>query len=631
MATIQIESTTPLAENFRPTSPPKKWRSKRRRSCLQWWKVLPPTYKFFLILVGLVVLLVAYMYLQKLVNYVRSVTNDGQKPGKVVPNPEYPLPPSHSILHQFKNGAVCSDAEQCSKIGSDFLDRGGNIFDAAIATLFCNGIATAQSMGIGGGFLMNLYIHSEGKAYTLNSKEMAPLNATEDMFKTPEEYLNGPLSVAVPGEVKGYWELYQRFASKRFSWKELVEPTIKVCESELKLSKHMSDNITPRLLKDNHLRRTFFVNGTNTPRREGEYVRFAPELCNTYKLIAENGGNDFYNGTLAALIADDLRDLGSIVTKKDLESYRTQWEESLTMPINDNTVYVTPTGGGPLVAFILNILREYNMTRKDIETEDDQIRTYHRFIESFKYAFGYRTQLNNSDTIPELVHKMLSSEFANQIREKIDDNHTSDDPKHYGGDYKVIEDKGTSHVSILAPNGDAISVTSSIDLYWGIGQSGKRTGIIFNNAMNDFAVKSFKNYFDLPASPGNHIAPQKRPISSMSPTIVTDGNGDVRLVIGAAGGTKIPTAISTVIARLLWFEQDIKEAVDAPRIHHQLAPMEVQYEYGNIQKLITGLELLGHKMHRYEDRGSVICAIAKNQTGIFANADYRKAGEVVGL
>lgn len=137
---------------------------------------------------------------------------------------------------------------------SDFLDQGGNIFDAAIATLLCNGIATAQSMGIGGGFIMNFYVHNERKAYTLNAKEMAPLAATPDMFKSKDDYFHSALAVGVPGEIKGYWELYQRFASKKFTWKQLVEPTIRVCESELKLSKHMSDFIEPKLLKDNHLR-----------------------------------------------------------------------------------------------------------------------------------------------------------------------------------------------------------------------------------------------------------------------------------------------------------------------------------------------------------------------------------------
>ncbi|XP_055309857.1 glutathione hydrolase 1 proenzyme-like [Sitodiplosis mosellana] len=626
MTTIQVEST-PLAENVGPTSAPKQRHSKRRRSCVQWWKVLPTPYKFVLILVGLGVLLVAYLYVQKLLN-------DGQMSDKVVSNPKYPLPLSASTLYQFKNYAICSDSEQCSQIGRDFLDRDGNIFDAAIATLFCNGVATSQSMGIGGGFIMNFYIHSEQKAYTLNSKEMAPLAATDDMFKTPDEYVTGPKAIGVPGEVKGYWELYQRFASKRFSWKELIEPTIKVCESEIKVSKHLSNCIkvmAPKILKEDRLKRTFFVNGTNIPRRQGEHVQMAPELCKTYKLIAENGGDDFYNGTLAALIVDDLRDLGSIITKEDLESFRSRWEASLSVPINDNTLYVTPSAGGPLVAFILNILSGYNLTRHAIATKDEEIRTHHRIIESFKYAFGYRTQLNDSGTISELVHKMLSTEFADQIREKIDDTATSEDPKHYGGDFQVIADKGTSHVSILAPNGDAISVTSSINDYFGVGKTGKQTGIIFNNGMNDFAVKALKNMYGLPASPGNYIAPQKRAMSSMSPTILADANGDVRLVIGAAGGTRIPTAISTVIARWLWLGQNIKEAVDAPRLHHQLMPMAVQYEYGTIQKLLTGLELLGHHVVHNSVDFSVVRAISRNQTGIFANADYRKVTEVVGL
>ncbi|XP_031630492.1 glutathione hydrolase 1 proenzyme-like [Contarinia nasturtii] len=630
MATVEIESDSFIDSPVPiPSSPPKSRRIKHRRSCVQWWKILPPTYKFFLIVIFLVVLLVSYLYVQKFVNYLQHATDDEGETKKFIPNPEYPLPPSASILHQFKNGAVCSDSEQCSKIGSDILDQGGNVIDAAIATLFCNGIATAQSMGIGGGSVINLYIHKDRKSYSLNSKETAPLAATGDMFKTYEEYQYSPLSIGVPGEVKGYWELHKKFGS--MPWKSLIKPAIKVCEDGFKVSKHMAVSITPEVFKDNHFRKTFFVNGTNTPRREGEHVKFHPELCNTYKMIAENGGDDFYNGILADLIVDDLRDLGSIITKKDLESYKLRWEESLSVHIDNNVVHVPPSAGGPIVLFILNILRGYNMTSKSIETEEERILTYHRFIESFKYAFGYRTKINDTGLPPELARKILSTEFGNEIREQINDNGTSHDPKHYGGEFQVINDKGTSHMSIIAPNGDAISVTSSINYFFGIQQTGKRTGIIFNNGMGDFAVKNFKDYYGLPPSPSNFIAPGKRPTSSVSPTIVTDDNGEVRLVAGAAGGVKIITAMAMIIARTLWFDQNIKEAVDAPRIHHQLIPMEVQYEYGNTQQLITGLELIGHKTNRYSALGSVVCAIVKNQSGIFGNADYRKAGEVVGL
>lgn len=130
--------------------------------------------------------------------------------------------------------------------------QGGNVFDAAIATLLCNGITTAQSMGLGGGFLMNVYLHDERKSFTVNAKETAPLNATDDMFNTNEEYYDGALSIGVPGEIKGYWELHQKYA--KLPWKTLVEPTVQVCENGFKLSKHMSDFIEPRLLNDSRFR-----------------------------------------------------------------------------------------------------------------------------------------------------------------------------------------------------------------------------------------------------------------------------------------------------------------------------------------------------------------------------------------
>lgn len=132
------------------------------------------------------------------------------------------------------------------------FNQGGNIFDAAIATLLCNGITTAQSMGIGGGFIMNAYIRDEKKSFTINAKETAPSQVAEDMFKTSEEYMESPLTIAVPGEIKGYWELHKKYGT--IDWKLLVEPTIKVCEEGFNVSKHMSDFIEPRLLKDNHLR-----------------------------------------------------------------------------------------------------------------------------------------------------------------------------------------------------------------------------------------------------------------------------------------------------------------------------------------------------------------------------------------
>lgn len=161
--------------------------------------------------------------------------------------------------------------------------------------------------------------------------------------------------------------------------------------------------------------------------------------------------------------------------------------------------------------------------------------------------------------------------------------------------------------------------------------SGERTGIIFNNGMNDFSTPRHENLYGLRESPANYIQGHKRSLSSMSPTIVTDKKGNVKLAISAAGGSKIPTAIATALIRTLWMNQDIKETVDEARIHHQLSPMEVQYEYGILDQIVERLEKLGHKTKRYRERGSVICAISKNETGVYGNADFRKRGEVIGL
>ncbi|XP_031634710.1 glutathione hydrolase 1 proenzyme-like [Contarinia nasturtii] len=399
-------------------------------------------------------------------------------------DPKSPFPPSESMLHRYNRHAVVADSKQCSKVGSDILSNGGNVIDAAIATMFCSGIVSVDSMGIGGGFIMNIY--KDNKFYTLNSKELAPLSATKNMFKTPSDYDIGGMSIAVPGEVKGYWELYKKFGS--LPWKSLIEPAKNICEEGITIKDHMYNSLESHHYDDQHLRNTFF-NISGGQRFTGERVKLAPELCKTLRIIASNGGDDFYNGHLAELIEADLRDIGSIITKKDLQSYKVRWEETLSMPIGSNTVHLTPSAGGPLVGFILNILRGYNLTTKSIQSEGDLIRTHHRIIESYKYGFfvmivyvvilkqilklilthfrlidilRYRTQLEDSDAPSPLIRKMLSPVFGHEIRAKINDFKTYTDPKHYGGNFIII-DEGTSHISILAPNGDAISVTASIN------------------------------------------------------------------------------------------------------------------------------------------------------------------------
>ncbi|XP_058832314.1 scoloptoxin SSD14-like isoform X6 [Topomyia yanbarensis] len=404
-----------------------------------------------------------------------------------------------------------------------------------------------QSMGIGGGFVMNIYIKSEQKAYTLDAREISAIAATEDMhLHDPSTTNEGPLSIATPGELKGYWEAHKRFG--KLSWKEIMQPCIEICKNGFEMSKHMYDSLhtNSKVQFDRQLREMYFDDITHEFYKPGTIIK--PNLiCKTLEYIAENGGNSLYHGKLADELAEDLKDLGSIITKKDLESYDVRWNDSIPIDINGDTMYVIPPPAcGVLVSFIINILKNYNFKPDDLSTVNSTILTYHRIIEAFKHTYGKRTLIGDPKfvNIDDLVRDLTSPEYAEKIRLKIHDDSTKQLPQDYGAQFYMEDSHGTAHISVIGPNGDAVSVTSSVNFYFGAALTGKRTGIIVNSGMDDFSSPGLKNYFGLPGSERNYIKPQKRALSSMSPTIVVGRDGKVKLVVGAAGGTKITTAVA---------------------------------------------------------------------------------------
>ncbi|PSN54339.1 Gamma-glutamyltranspeptidase 1 [Blattella germanica] len=437
--------------------------------------------------------------------------------------------------------------------------RNGSVVDAAVATLFCNGLVNSQSMGLGGGFLMTLYLHDEKKAITLDARESAPLRATHDMYNgTAGLSQEGILAVGVPGELKGYWEAHLKYG--RLPWAELVRPTIRLCEEGYIMNKHQYDSIGFR---------PHFI-------REDPVLR-PKKICETLKLIAREGGNVLYNGTVAKTLAADIQDMGGIITEEDLAQYRVKWMDPISVSLRGGLQLYTvpPPGSGILLGFILNILEGFNFTAADLKDVNSTILTYHRMIEAFKFAYARRAELG--------------------------------DP-------------------------DFINITNGLfEMAFGAGLTSRNTGIILNSGMDDFSIPGIDSYFGIPYAPQNAIAPGKRALSSMCPSIIVDKSGDVRLVIGASGGTKITTAVAYVIMRHFWFNETIKQAVDAGRIHHQVIPMEVSYEYGILDQVVKGLEMLGHETDRYRGRGSIICALAKLKNAIIANADFRKGGDVYGI
>ena len=437
----------------------------------------------------------------------------------------------------------------------DILARGGTAVDTAIAVLFCNGVVTSQSMGIGGGFLMTIYL-ANGTAVSLVAREMAPAAASRNMFEGDMKSSTvGAMSGGVPGEVLGYWEAKQRFGNPDIAWADLVQPAVDLCMKGIKVSPHTSRSLEKRkdfIKKDPGLKSVFVNNKTGEVFKLGD-VYTHKVLGNTLKNIAENGAEEFYTGTTATNLVADIQRGGGIISMEDLASYKVSWEAPVEAEI-PHTGYrlfsSPPPGSGAIMASILGISGGYRPSPPD----KNRPLAWHRFIEACKFAYAKRTLMGDwkddqvEEQVLELVGNLTSSDWWEEIRGKISDEKTEDDPKLYGAEFSSVEDGGTAHISVISPAGDAVSVTSTVNLLYGSKYMSPSTGIILNNQMDDFSYPNIVNSFGVPASENNMVSPGRRPVSSMSPTVVVDKEGRVVAVVGASGGTKITTSVAQVDA-----------------------------------------------------------------------------------
>ncbi|KAJ8923080.1 hypothetical protein NQ315_001632 [Exocentrus adspersus] len=502
--------------------------------------------------------------------------------------------------NQIAKASVVTNGNHCAEIGTSIMAKGGNAVEAAIAASLCEGVASPESMGLGGGFLMTIYNKTTGEVFAINSREVAPAAASENMYAGNETLSQiGGLAVAVPGELVGYWTLYQRFGGN-LPWRDLLQPTIDLCRNGVLLNTRAETvlrNNKQHILNDPVLSDTFINPSTNEPYVEGDYVQ-RPRLAKTLETIAEEGGYALHNGSLTEAFVQDIRDRGGIITADDLLNYKPEWLEPITTTFYRNdTLYTIPLpGSGVILTFMLNILDSF------VDLNDFySVTTHQRIVEAFKFGYGRRTELGdpNHVDVQALVANLTSKAYAEDIRSLIYDNQTFQDPLYYGADTATVEDHGTAHISVLAPNGDAVSITSTINFYFGAKFASNSTGIILNNQMDDFSSPNITNGYDVPPSPANFIRPGKRPLSSMSPSIVVDSNGNVILITGAAGGTKITTTVALLIIKHLWFGMDLKTAVDDKRLHHQLFPMSITYEGGYSAEAVDIVEALYDIGHNY--------------------------------
>ncbi|XP_076657336.1 glutathione hydrolase 1 proenzyme [Halictus rubicundus] len=529
----------------------------------------------------------------------------------------------------YTKAAVSTNGQECAHIGADILRKGGSAVDAAISALLCEGVASLHSMGLGGGFLMTIWDAQKKTADYLDARETAPAKATENMFNgnaTLSQF--GGLAIAVPGELAGYKAAHRKYG--KLQWSDLFEPVIALCETGNLVNEYLASYLSnkEKLIRQQSSLVEILINpATNAPWKVGDRIK-RPRLAETLRSIAKHGPEVFYDGPIGEKLIEEIREANGIMEMDDLRNYKVNWMKPLQTKIGKNMTIVTapPPGSGAILTFIMNVLNGI------VPTENQGV-MWQRFVETFKWAYAKRTELADPAfvSVDSLVANLTSTAYADSIRSKIKDNQTHSNPEYYGAVTVAPEDSGTSHVSVLAPDGSAVSVTSTINQVFGAMLRSKSSGIIFNDEMDDFSAPNITNGFDVPPSKANFIRPGKRPMSSMSPTIVVDENGDVRLVIGAAGGTKITSAVAIVTVLNLWSNKTITEATAARRIHHQLFPMAVQNEKGFPPDILEYLSSIRHKVTTYTGIGSAITAVSKQNGKVYAVSDFRRQGKTDGF
>ncbi|KAL3841465.1 hypothetical protein ACJMK2_019607 [Sinanodonta woodiana] len=527
---------------------------------------------------------------------------------------------------QIPVGAVVTDHEACSDVGRDILARGGTAVDAAIAALLCNGLRTPHSMGIGGGCFMVIYDKYKKSAVAIDGREVAPMAATADAFSNLSDYTWGGKMIGVPGELMAYKKAHQLYG--RLPWKSLFEPTIKMAEEGHPLGHATAKalaSVAPIIKSENYPYFCEMFCKDGRVLKEGETVRML-KLAHFLKGVAEHGPDFMYqNDDVVLELVAEINQAGGIFHYLDFKKYEPKVYPAEEFVIGDYNLYtLRAPSGGPVLELILNVLEGFNITADDISTAESEAELIHKFIETIKFANADKLYLGDPDfaKIDELLQKMKSEDYAAYIRSRIDLDVTHNISYYTNITAQASQSFGTSHVSVLSPYGDAVSVTSTINYYFGSLVVSNSTGIIWNNEMKDFWFK--EDQTNRMIFEANKVEPFKRPLSAMVPVILTDKMGDVKVVIGAAGGNRITNAVAQILMRLLWLNQTLAEAMDAKRFSHGLNPNELNYENGMSEVLVDHLKGKGHKIPKSDPFIGVVEGILVTDGQIEAVADPRK-------
>ncbi|XP_073485326.1 glutathione hydrolase 5 proenzyme isoform X4 [Aquarana catesbeiana] len=425
--------------------------------------------------------------------------------------------------------------------------------------------------------------------------------------------------IGVPGELRGYEAAHKRHG--RLPWKSLFEPTIKLLTNGIRVSSLISKYLSffEKLIKKHSICQLLCEN--EQVLTEGQAINFT-QLGYTLRVLADEGADSFYNGSISKKMIEDLHNEGSFLTAEDLQNYKVEIVRPLNFSLGPYTLYSPPPpAGGALISFLLNILKGYHFSASSVQNETEQIQTYHYIAEAFKFANGQKRQLAEglaADETKELLDTLLSPSFAQKIREKIDDSgdHTL---SFYNVSSIHPETLGTTHISVITKDGSSVSVTSSINHVFGAMVYSPSTGIILNNQLADFCISSLSQ----PLRAG------QQPPSSMTPAIFLSHDKKSQLVIGGAGGLRIISATTQAIINKLWFGYNLEKAISLP-VFHVTARNQLEFEPHFSKAVQQGLKEKGHKFSNFSFALNVVQAVSQENGCLFAFSDKRKEAKAAG-
>ena len=450
--------------------------------------------------------------------------------------------------------------------------EGGNAVDAAVAIAFTLAVTYPEAGNIGGGGFMTLYVN--GKPYFLDYRERAPLAATKNMYLDKDGNvikgmsLVGPRAVGVPGTVAGMWEAQKRFG--RLKWKQVLAPAIHYARDGFEVSDQLQER------RDNAAKD--FGDKTNFGKYFGGLdtgVTFKqPELAATLTRIADKGAKEFYDGKTADLIAASMKADGGLITKRDLQQYKAVWRQPVQADWNGYHVITAPPPSSGGIGLVQLLKMKADLKDKFQGVPLDSAKYIHLVAEIEKRVFADRAQyLGDPDFFKVPIAQLIADDYLAKRAAEVNPDKPSDTKSVQPGLGTSMPEKAeTTHFSVIDKWGNAVSNTYTINGYFGSGVVADGTGILLNDEMDDFSAKpGVANMFGVVGSDANAIEPKKRPLSSMSPTILTK-DGKVALVIGTPGGSRIFTSIFQVVSNVYDFKMPLKDAVAAMRFHHQLLP-----------------------------------------------------------